>query len=231
MYVGHAGVNTDVFTYGVILLELFIEKTPQSLENRLALSQVSHTPSPRPEREPIDSPLQSHPATYLEDNLPSGANEVNSIPSSSRGPIQNRLSLPQLSPIRSLSEDCRHVFERLGDANLVGNADEDGEIPVDVNPVAPPLQVARSTAASRAASKAAGKRIATERATTTKKRTPLAPPTGVSVKRRRVTRVQNSPKRKVVTGNQPAKKGTKAPGADSLAKISLQDLVSRIYAN
>ncbi|CDY67467.1 BnaCnng55120D [Brassica napus] len=128
------------------------------------------------------------------------------------GPIQNRLSLPQLSPIRSLSEDRRHVFERLGDANLVGNADEDGEIPVDVNPVAPPLQVARSTAASRAASKAAGKRIATERATTTKKRTPLAPPTGVSVKRRRVTRVQNSPKRKVATGNQPAKKGTKAPG-------------------
>ncbi|CAN6937228.1 unnamed protein product, partial [Brassica oleracea] len=158
--------------------------------------------------------LQDVKIQYLEDNLPSGANEVNSIPSSSRGPIQNRLSLPQLSPIRSLSEDRRHVFERLGDTiNLVGNADEDGEIPVEVNPVAPPLQVAHSTAASRAASKAAGKRIATERATTTKKRAPPAPPTGVSVQRRCVTKVQNSPKRKATTGNQPAKKGTKAPTA------------------
>ncbi|KAF3520341.1 hypothetical protein DY000_02062813 [Brassica cretica] len=129
--------------------------------------------------------LQDVEIQYLEDNLPSGANEVNSVPSSSRGPIQNRLSLPQLSPIRSLSEDRRHVFERLGDTiNLVGNADEDGEIPVEVNPVAPPLQVDRSTAGSRAASKAAGKRIATEQATTTKKRAPPAPPTGVSVKRR-----------------------------------------------
>lgn len=250
----------------------WVRKTPQSLENRLALSQVSHTPSPRPEREPFDSPLQSHPATvisprergsamsrlsipihreqliqrgasilesgrlqdveiqYLEDNLPSGTNEVNSIPSSSRGPIQNRLSLPQLSPIRSLSEDRRHVFERLGDANLVGNADEDGEIPVDVNLVAPPLQVARSTAASRAASKAAGKRIATERATTTKKRTPLAPPSGVSVKRRRVTRVQNSPKRKVATGNQPAKKGTKAPGVGAHPSTTTIPAITRAKA-
>ncbi|KAH0895689.1 hypothetical protein HID58_045257 [Brassica napus] len=291
-YAGHAGVNTDVFTYGVILLELFTgskggvlcqssldirtrsktngrliqrcimvnwkerpsmqhvlgvlitilhvleyiienveglfeiedtynkeacSNTPQSLENRLALSQVSNTPSPRPEREPIDSPLQSHPATVIsprergsamsrlsipidrEQLIQRGASILESGRLQDVGPIQNRLSLPQLSPIRSLSEDRRHVFERLGDANLVGNADEDGEIPVDVNPVAPPLQVARSTAASRAASKAAGKRIATERATTTKKRTPLAPPTGVSVKRRRVTRVQNSPKRKVAT--------------------------------
>ncbi|WZZ67789.1 hypothetical protein YC2023_079159 [Brassica napus] len=123
--------------------------------------------------------LQDVKIQYLEDNLPFGANEVNSVPSSSRGPIQNRLSLPQLSPIRSLSEDRRHVFERLGDTiNLVGNADEDGEIPVEVNPVAPPLQVDRSTAGSRAASKAAGKRIATEQATTTKKRAPPAPPTG-----------------------------------------------------
>ncbi|CAF2061940.1 unnamed protein product [Brassica napus] len=175
--------------------------------------------------------LQDVKIQYLEDNLPFGANEVNSVPSSSRGPIQNRLSLPQLSPIRSLSEDRRHVFERLGDTiNLVGNADEDGEIPVEVNPVAPPLQVDRSTAGSRAASKAAGKRIATEQATTTKKRAPPAPPTGVSVKRQRVTKVQNSPKRKAMTGNQPAKKGAKDPSAGAPPSTTIIPTIIRAKA-
>lgn len=218
----------------------WVRKTPQSLEHRLALSQVSHTPSPRPEREPIVSSSQPQPVTrespgergsalnrlslpvdreqllqrgasilesgrlqeveiqYSEENLPSGNKEVNSIPSSSRGPIQNRLSLPQVSPIRSLSEDRRHVFERLG-------APPDSEGPDDL---AETLQLPQRPR-SMAASKAAGKRIASGVEATARKRTPVSPLGGVSVKKRRVTKAQGSPKRRAVAGKQPAKQTAK----------------------
>ncbi|WZZ77922.1 hypothetical protein YC2023_098494 [Brassica napus] len=170
----------------------WIRKTTQSLENRLLQSQVSHTPSPRPEREtmtelptvqnptgsssrdrgpalgrlsiPIDKEqllqrgasikdsgrLQNVEIHYLEESFPNGPAEGNSIPSSSRAPIQARLSLPQVSPIRSFSEDRGHVFERLGnpaEPDLVEPASSDVQ-----------EQDSLTLADIRDASRAAGKR-------------------------------------------------------------------------
>ncbi|KAJ4901533.1 Uncharacterized protein Rs2_15484 [Raphanus sativus] len=166
------------------------------------------------------SPIQQHPSTeqlvqcgasilesgrlqeveiqYLKDNLASGNREVNSIPSSSRGPIQNRLSLPQVSPIRSLSEDRRHVFERIG-----APSEPDG--PGDLVGSLPLAQRSCSTAAN----KAAGRRIATEKQATTRKRVPSSLFDGIGTKKRRVAKEQGSPKRRAAAGKQPAKQVAK----------------------
>ncbi|XP_048593148.1 uncharacterized protein LOC125576657 [Brassica napus] len=218
----------------------WIRKTTQSLENRLLQSQISNTPSPRPEREtmselptvqnptgsssrdrgsalgrlsiPIDKEqllqrgasikdsgrLQNVEIHYLEESFPNGPAEGNSIPSSSRAPIQARLSLPQVSPIRSLSEDRRHVFERLGnpaEPDLVELASSEVQ-----------EQDSLTLADIRDASRAAEKRKVGERPAAWK-RGPRSPLVGVTMKKRRVTKVQNSPKRRSSSSQQAAPTG------------------------
>lgn len=201
------------------------------------MSQVSHTPSPRPQREEdslqraitnrenqnsgngsarssqrrsahdrlsLPSPripllqdgvansesgrLQEVPIQVLEDNSPllsSGG-----LPSSSRKPStpsgEARNSFLNRSPIRTLSEDRLHVSLRLGPI-----ADNDPENTSQ-------LQLNRRSGKEVASQpNSAGKRKQIT-LSQSKMKGSLSPNQGVSVKKRRVTKVQNSPRRRTV---------------------------------
>lgn len=189
-------------------------------------SQVSHTPSPIPPREDMlqqkvinsgegsgkgdrrsalerlsgqadrvpllvngaansdSGRLQEVAIQYLEDTMP-----IHLIGSNSKvgiGSTSGARPLTQNSPIRSLSEDRLHVSLRLG--------------PCPTSESPPPELQMEQTAPEQPAlkSKAAGKRKSA--ATTTRKRVARSPIQGVSLKKRRIAKVQNSPKRKLSSG-------------------------------
>ncbi|KAH0886912.1 hypothetical protein HID58_063008 [Brassica napus] len=61
--------------------------------------------------------LQEVDIQYMEESFPVHILNSVGVPSSSRLPARERLSLPQVSPIRSLSEDRRHFASALGVSN------------------------------------------------------------------------------------------------------------------
>lgn len=201
------------------------------------MSQVSHTPSPRPQREEdslqraitnrenqnsgngsarssqrrsahdrlsLPSPripllqdgvansesgrLQEVPIQVLEDNSPllsSGG-----LPSSSRKPStpsgEARNSFLNRSPIRTLSEDRLHVSLRLGP---IADYDPENTSQLQLN------RRSGKEVASQPNSAGKRKQITLSQS---KMKGSLSPNQGVSVKKRRVTKVQNSPRRRTV---------------------------------
>ncbi|KAL0716010.1 hypothetical protein Bca4012_065332 [Brassica carinata] len=112
--------------------------------------------------------LQNVEIHYLEETFPNEPVEGNSIPSSSRAPIQSQLSLPQVSHIRSLSKDRRHVFERLGNTSIQGTSlNLEEPVPAEAQD-----QDSITLATMRAASKAAGKHKVVEKSSTRKRNSP-----------------------------------------------------------
>ena len=204
-----------------------------SVQNN-ALSLVSHTPSPRPQREGGSSIAVGSPAS----RLGSGGG---SAPSQERRSALNRLSLPNeripilqdgaanpdsgrlkerdtqsgveavpsprsgnlpsdprnlgtttgtqydasqdRSPIRTLSEDRVHVSLRLGPLFV---SDEEESLNAQLNPIDP---------IPRRVGPRAGRNEAVH-TTSSRKRGPRSPTQGTTVKRRRVTKIQASPKRR-----------------------------------
>ncbi|KAL0722453.1 hypothetical protein Bca4012_037052 [Brassica carinata] len=102
--------------------------------------------------------------------------------------VKERLSLPQDSPIRTLSEDRRHLTASC----LVIHSPVATEEPVQEGQ----HNTRSATKRKSAAAKASGKRKASDNPTSRKKvvRSPLH---GVSLKKRRVSKAQNSPRRKL----------------------------------
>ncbi|KAF3609597.1 hypothetical protein DY000_02045158 [Brassica cretica] len=179
-------------------------------------SQVSHTPPPRPAREPMRLPALERlsPAESLtgshdrrsalarislpankELNLPqredgrSGSGYLHedeqllleeTTQDAPYGPGTSGITLPTSgsSPIRSLSEDRRHVSLRLGPISEKQNSDD----------LPPPLKRSGRIAAA----KLTGKRKAPAQPTKSKGST--SSPRGVPMKKRRITKVQNSPR-------------------------------------
>lgn len=140
--------------------------------------------------------LQDVEVYYLEDTFPMHILNTPGGPSSSRLPAKERLSLPQISPIRSLSTDRRHQATCI---IIRSPADEVIQENNDPPQLAPPAKPSKTTKA-----KAAGKRKATEQSADlppTKKRVVRSPLQGVSLKKRRIAKVHNSPRSKPVDAN------------------------------
>ena len=127
-----------------------------------------------PEKEKLKAPVETPPQQRT--------TPIFTRPSSSTIFDSGRLGPGERSPIRTLSEDRIHVSLRLGPTRPDGDEEEDNAFDLQ-------LQQALS-------SKAAGKRIADQGQA--KKRTIRSPNQGVSVKRRRTTKVQPSPRRKLM---------------------------------
>ncbi|CAG7879970.1 unnamed protein product, partial [Brassica rapa] len=207
---------------------------------RSSYSKVSHTPSPRPQREGIstqagsaetnnksvDGSIPSHERRsalerlslptervpllqdgvansasgrlqevdiqYLEDNLPfpqSGGINVASSSKQQRTPIMDQQEgFVDRSPIRTLSEDRIHVSLRLGPMM---------SSPVDRNTQGLVEQQALHADVPRLGATSKKGKGPLQLQPVTKKRTTRSSPQGLSVKRRRVTKTQNSPRRKV----------------------------------
>lgn len=127
--------------------------------------------------------LQEVEIQYMEESFPAHILHSSEQPSSSRLPAKERLSLPQESPIRTLSEDRRHLASTL--------------------PVLPTLQspaknngataTATKAIGTSAASKVTGKRKA-QGQPAVKKRAVRSSLHGVSLKMRRVNKAQISPR-------------------------------------
>ena len=222
-----------------------------STSRQLPVSQVSHTPPPRPAREPMRTPA----GTISEHN---GSKErrpalerispvVSLIASSERRPAMERLSLPfngetlprnedvtinsgllqdvevqyfeetmgeapitgrtgasgskhtEQSPIRTLSEDRLHVSRRLGPVP----AEPDVTVTLPLGP--PPKR------SGRIAAKTLGKRKILPQVAP--KKGPTTAGQGVCVKKRRITKVHNSPKRKPTPAAESSKMGGRARNA------------------
>ncbi|KAH0858573.1 hypothetical protein HID58_086834, partial [Brassica napus] len=125
------------------------------------------------------SRLQDIEIQYLEEIMEPPRLESNSRPSGSKPP--GALSSPpaEASPIRTLSEDRRHVSLHLG--------------PLAPSPTGTPIQ-ARLSERPVMTTRSAAKRK--EGITTQKKKYNISPLHGTIVKKRRVTKIQSSPKRK-----------------------------------
>lgn len=160
--------------------------------------------------------LQEVEIQYLEDTFLNQVVNSSSKPSSSRIPASERLSLPALlssSPIRTLSEDQLHVSLRLG-----GLPESD---PVeDVPPMAAqkkrrgrPPSSAKSQVIPKAPPKAATKKPASN------KRVNCTSIQGVSLKKRRVSKVQSSP-----CNRHPGGSGTTAVLSPNETTDNTQDL-------
>lgn len=195
-------------------------------------SHVSHTPSPKPDREQMHTPVigphapsmrsgeRSHPHSERRSALERLAGSNERIPllldgeanadsgrlqrsnahvvddlrhrrssgGSSKPPSPRTAgkTLEDKSPIRTLSEDRRHVFLRLGPM-----VDSEETIIEDI-----PLP-RKSIAANQATLRAQGKKKAAS-PTASRKRVVRSPLQEVSVKRRRTTKSQPSSKRRLV---------------------------------
>lgn len=225
-------------------------------------SHSSHTPPPRPQREPIQTPPGTGSARNTSKDRRPALERISPVVSvnvsSERRPAMERISLPpngeplplyedgatnpaplheveghyfdeiqgdrpfydkigasgsklphsDLSPIRSLSEDRLHVSRRLGPVPA------EPEVTISL-PMGPPLK--RS---GRIAAKVLGKRKPP--AQTAKKRVDSSPVQGTSIKRRRITKVLGSPKRKLGLSTVGAKTGAKAGASTSRAAPSIK---------
>lgn len=146
--------------------------------------------------------LQEVEVQYMEDTFPLHILNTSGNPSSSRLPAKERLSMPQVSPIRSLSADRDHLA-----VGIINAAPTE-----DVNQETPELTIHTAVTSGRrtASAKTAGKRKVAEKAPA-KKRVARSPLKGVSAKKRRVT-TQNSPRRKPTAETPAAGTSTAATG-------------------
>ncbi|KAG2332792.1 hypothetical protein Bca52824_003972 [Brassica carinata] len=168
---------------------------PSSQTRISALQRLA--PPPLSERTPLlqngepnseSGRLQEVEIHFLEENFPNHILNTAEVSSSSKLPVKERLSLPQDSPIRTLSEDRRHLTASC----LVIHSPVATEEPVQEGQ----HNTRSATKRKSAAAKASGKRKASDNPTSRKKvvRSPLH---GVSLKKRRVSKAQNSPRRKL----------------------------------
>ncbi|CAG7902779.1 unnamed protein product, partial [Brassica rapa] len=170
--------------------DLNFQKEPSSQERMSALQRL--TP-PSNVRVPLllngvansdSGRLQEVEVQYLEDTFPTHILNTSGGPSSSRPPARERLTLPQESPIRSLSGDRRHLAE----VNMARVTEEEANLNSSNLQQAPPSKVRKANT-----SKASGKRKAAERPPP-KRKVAQSPLQGVSLKKRRVNKIQNSPR-------------------------------------
>lgn len=175
-------------------------KARQSALHRLSLSSpginvlqngVSHSNSE-------SNRLQNVEVQYLEESFRDYVVDISSKPSGSRVPAKERLSLPETptSPIRTLSEDRLHVSLRLGGLPLPEPIED---LPPEAAPQKkrlgrPPNSEKRSTVTPQTKSKQSAKPPVRKPAA--RKRAARTPLQGVSLKKRRVAQVQNSPRSK-----------------------------------
>ena len=134
------------------------------------------------------SRLQDIEIQYLEEIMEPQQVENNSHPSGSRPPGAPVSSPYERSPIRTLSEDRRHVSLRLGPLPESSQSD----VPIQARLSGGPEIITRSVAKRKAGTSPQRKRINS------------STPHGVSMKKRRVTKPQSSPKRKPRAGITPA---------------------------
>lgn len=208
-------------------------------QSKTVHSLVSHTPSPRPQREVMSPQIAATPRSrqksdersvpsherrsaldrlslsgdripilqdgvansasgrlqdvniqYLEENLEINKSGGKDIPSSSRNP--GRTATEQYdpsqirSPIRTLSEDRLHVSLRLGPL-LEPDSEEDVAIPLKLKGIRESSPVEMRAAKNKSSLPVAKKRVC------------RSPTQGVNVKRRRVTKTQSSPRRKLLS--------------------------------
>ncbi|KAH0900324.1 hypothetical protein HID58_049892, partial [Brassica napus] len=180
--------------------DLNVQKEPSTQERMSALQRL--TP-PSNARVPLllngvansdSGRLQEVEVQYLEDTFPTHILNTSGGPSSSRPPTRERLTLPQESPIRSLSGDRRHLAE----VNMARVTEEEANLNNSNLQQAPPSKARKATT-----SKATGKRKASERPPP-KRRVAHSPLQGVSLKKRRVSKVQNSPRGKPANKRDPS---------------------------
>ncbi|KAG2320437.1 hypothetical protein Bca52824_013650 [Brassica carinata] len=126
------------------------------------------------------SRLQDIEIQYLEETINPILLGSNSRPSGSRPPGVPSSPLDAASPIRTLSEDRRHVSLCLGPLQASSNSD----LPIQARLTENPGIITRSAGRKKASS------------STQKKRVNNSPIQGVSLKKRRVAKTQNSPKRR-----------------------------------
>ena len=147
--------------------------------------------------------LQEVDIQYLEDNLnhQTSGGSCRSSGSKDKRPIGevDQQGFTDRSPIRSLSEDRIHVSLRLGQVNNPEpNLNGTGMMALRSADV--PKLVGNAEKGKGKASLPSG----------SKKRIVRSPTQGVSIKKRRITKGQNSPRRKASTTTGPAK-GTQGP--------------------
>ena len=142
--------------------------------------------------------LQDVEIQYLEDNLRNQVVDSASKPSGSRVPATERLSLPESpsSPIRTLSEDRIHVSLRLeGLPDQYPEEDAPSKAPQQKKRLGRPPNASRTQTVPKPPTKAV------PRKPTTRKRAPRSPLQGISLKKRRVSKIQNSPRSKHTRGS------------------------------
>lgn len=138
--------------------------------------------------------LQEVEIQYLEDNLQNNLAGSSGKASSSRAPVHERLSLPQSSPIRTLSQDRRHISITM---DVPDQMEESGQsLRMEDQPVAP--RRGRKPAAAKATGKAAGKWVVVDKPPP-KKQVLKSPTQATAPKKRRTTRAQGSPRRRITT--------------------------------
>lgn len=161
--------------------------------------------------------LQEVEVQYLEDTFPMHILNSSGGPSSSRLPAKERLSFSQESPIRSLSSDRRHIAMDIS-ANPV--IPDSGMITQELQIGTQSKRVSKATSA-----KATTKRKTTEKPTEKappKKKIARSPLQGVSLKKRRLNKIQNSPRSKA-TGMAPPEDlatGEAAPATANTTRTS-----------
>ncbi|KAF2531578.1 hypothetical protein F2Q70_00031007 [Brassica cretica] len=128
--------------------------------------------------------LQEVDIQYLEDTLPGLGG--NNIPSTSRNPARNSTdnydAAQDRAPIKTLSEDRVHVSLLLGP---LLDSEEEGNLPC--------LTTDKASKAPMVTDKQAGTSKVQKPSTNLRKRGPRSPGQAVEVKKRRVTKIQNSP--------------------------------------
>lgn len=170
---------------------------PEESPQQGRLSALHRLAPPSEERVPLlrngaansdSGRLQEVEIQFLEDDFPTHILHSGGMPSSSRLPAKDRLSLPQVSPIRTLSEDRRVLATGL----TITVHDEEDQSNQELPLVALPKQRRNNTS-----TKASGKRKApeTQAVKPQVKRVARSTLQGVSLKKRRLTRAQISPRR------------------------------------
>lgn len=224
---------------------------------QLQTSEVSHTPPPRPPREPMLPAMRTHSdLSSSRDRRPALERispAASLIASSERRPALERTSLPShrdslpliedniVAPGQLQSFETQGLEERLGDAPLLHKSGDLGskaqrgesspirtlsEDRLHVSMRLGPLPTEPDSAADlgslpkrsgRLAAKVLGKRKSSSQPTKT---VPNSPSHGVSIKRRRVTKTQGSPKRKLAVPKEGTRKGPKTGTSTSKAAPS-----------
>lgn len=182
----HAG-NTPVPSNALVPSNAHVD--PQSHDRLSALQRLT----PPAERVPLlrngaansdSGRLQEVEIQYLEVTFPPHLLSSAGQPSSSRIPAKERLSRNQESPIRTLSEDRRVVALNLDHPQTSEEGDPSYQLPTVTGRI--------TNRGKETNSKATGKNIQT------RKRVARSPLQGVSLKKQRLAKVHNSPRRKLV---------------------------------